>query len=123
MDSMSSWERCTVKSFGAWWREIEPVLPSSICVVRPLAISTGWMRRLKARPKTPSTSDSIRFSMCLRKPNETLTSRPRYEVPKHPIYYSGEKERSHSIGQRSRGGLRGDDERVPQHPAADRRGE
>src|ERR671910_758797 len=47
------------------------ILPSSICLVRPLAISTGWICRLKARPKTPSTSDSIRFSMFLRMPKET----------------------------------------------------
>src|SRR4028119_910012 len=50
---------------------METILPSSICLVRPLAISTGWIWRLKARPKTPSTRDSILFSMPLRKPNET----------------------------------------------------
>src|SRR4028119_1459668 len=49
---------------------METILPSSICLVRPLAISTGWIWRLKARPKTPSTRDSILFSMPLRKPNE-----------------------------------------------------
>src|SRR4028119_209322 len=49
---------------------METMRPSSICLVRPLAISTGWIWRLKARPKTPSTRDSILFSMPLRKPNE-----------------------------------------------------
>jgi hypothetical protein len=61
-------------------REMETILPSSICLVRPLAISTGWIWRLKALPKTPSTSDSILFSMCLRKPKKTysLTLIARY---------------------------------------------
>src|SRR5919112_804538 len=56
------------------------IRPSSICLVSALAISTGWICRLKARPKTPSTSDSIRFSMFLRMPKEPypLTLATRY---------------------------------------------
>ena len=56
------------------------IRPSSICLVSALAISTGWICRLNARPKTPSTSDSIRFSMFLRMPKEPypLTLATRY---------------------------------------------
>src|SRR5215211_71299 len=94
------------------------ILPSSICLVRPLAISTGWICRLKARPKTPSTSDSIRFSMFLRMPKRNLPSPPRREVPQHRVYYSRERERNHSLGE----GLRAlrDHERVSENPTPDR---
>src|ERR671916_3497876 len=91
------------------------IRPSSICLVSPLAISTGWICRLKARPKTPSTSDSILFSMFLRIPKENSASHPRREVPQHRVYYSREAERNHSVGERL-GALR-DHQRVPQDPA------
>src|ERR687893_2641996 len=94
------------------------IRPSSICLVRPLAISTGWICRLKARPKTPSTSDSIRFSMFLRMPKEYLPSRPRPEVPQHRIHYSRERERSHSLAQRL--GVLRDDQRVSEGPTSHR---
>src|SRR5215216_4148905 len=97
------------------------IRPSSICLVRPLAISTGWICRLKARPKTPSTSDSIRFSMFLRMPKETLPSHPRYEVPQHRVYYSRETQRNHSLGARLR--TFRDHKRVPQNSASNREDE
>src|ERR687893_25258 len=97
------------------------IRPSSICLVRALAISTGWIWRLKARPKTPSTSDSILFSMFLRMPKRYLPSHPRNEVPQHRVHYRREAEGNHSVGEGPRG--LGDRERVAEQPAPRRHGE
>src|SRR5918997_5946282 len=91
------------------------IRPSSICLVRALAISTGWIWRLKARPKTPSTSDSILFSMFLRMPKRYLPSHPPNEVPQHRVHYRREAEGNHSVGECPR--ALGDRERVPEQPA------
>src|SRR5918998_3364205 len=97
------------------------IRPSSICLVSPLAISTGWICRLKARPNTPSTSDSILFSMFLRIPKENSASHPRREVPQHRVYYSREAERNHRVGE-GLGPLR-DHQSISQHPAPYREGQ
>src|ERR687895_738406 len=94
------------------------IRPSSICLVSPLAISTGWICRLKARPNTPSTSDSILFSMFLRIPKENSASHPRREVPQHRVYYSREAERNHSVGERL--GVLRDHKGVPESTASGR---
>src|SRR4028119_1413407 len=49
---------------------METILPSSICLVRPLAISTGGVWRLKARPPPPPPRDPFLSPMPLRNPNE-----------------------------------------------------